>query len=55
MKASALSFPAATLLAIAGMIWGIVMAASGDHSAMPAHAEMQTRPMRSVGSPVQGE
>jgi len=40
MKASALSFPAATLLAIAGMIWGIVMAASGDHSAMPAHAHL---------------
>jgi peptidoglycan/LPS O-acetylase OafA/YrhL len=38
MKASSLSFPAAILLAIAGMIWGIVMAASGDHSAMPAHA-----------------
>ena len=40
MKASAVSFPAATLLAIAGMIWGIVMAASGDHSAMPAHAHL---------------
>jgi hypothetical protein len=40
MKASSLSFPAATLLAIAGMIWGIVMAASGDHSAMPAHAHL---------------
>jgi FtsH-binding integral membrane protein len=35
-----LSFPAAILLAIAGMIWGIVMAASGDHSAMPAHAHL---------------
>jgi hypothetical protein len=40
MKASSLSFPAAILLAIAGMIWGIVMAASGDHSAMPAHAHL---------------
>jgi hypothetical protein len=40
MKASSLSFPAATLLAIAGMTWGIVMAASGDHSAMPAHAHL---------------
>jgi hypothetical protein len=40
MKASSLSFPAATLLAIVGMIWGIVMAASGDHSAMPAHAHL---------------
>jgi FtsH-binding integral membrane protein len=40
MKASSLSFPAATLLAIVGMVWGIVMAASGDHSAMPAHAHL---------------
>jgi FtsH-binding integral membrane protein len=40
MKASSLSFPAATLMAIAGMVWGIVMAASGDHSAMPAHAHL---------------
>jgi hypothetical protein len=40
MKASSLSFPAATLLAVAGMVWGIVMAASGDHSAMPAHAHL---------------
>jgi cbb3-type cytochrome oxidase subunit 1 len=40
MKASAVSFPAATLLAIVGMIWGIVMAASADHSTMPAHAHL---------------
>jgi hypothetical protein len=40
MKASSLSFPAAILLAIAGMVWGIVMAASGDHSAMPAHTHL---------------
>jgi peptidoglycan/LPS O-acetylase OafA/YrhL len=40
MKASTVSFPAAVLMAIAGMIWGIVMAISGDHSAMPAHAHL---------------
>jgi len=40
MKASSLSFQAAVVLAVAGMIWGIVMAASGDHSAMPAHAHL---------------
>jgi peptidoglycan/LPS O-acetylase OafA/YrhL len=38
MKASSLSFQAAVLIALAGMIWGIVMAISLDHSAMPAHA-----------------
>lgn len=40
MKASSLSFQAAVLLVVAGMIFGIVMAASGDHSAMPAHAHL---------------
>jgi hypothetical protein len=40
MKASSLSFQAAVMLVVAGMIWGIVMAASGDHSAMPAHAHL---------------
>jgi hypothetical protein len=40
MKASSLSFQAAVVLVVAGMIWGIVMAASGDHSAMPAHAHL---------------
>src|SRR6202158_482176 len=40
MKASSLSFQAAVVLVIAGMIWGIVMAASGDHAAMPAHAHL---------------
>jgi FtsH-binding integral membrane protein len=40
MKASTVSFPAAVLMAIAGMIWGIVMAISGDHSALPAHAHL---------------
>jgi hypothetical protein len=40
MKASTLSFPAAVLFVIAGMTWGIIMAVSQDHSAMPAHAHL---------------
>jgi hypothetical protein len=40
MKASILSFRAAVLLVIAGMIWGIVMGISQDHSTMPAHAHL---------------
>ena len=40
MKASTLSFPAAVLFVIAGMVWGLVMAISQDHSAMPAHAHL---------------
>jgi len=40
MKASSLSFPAAVLMVVAGMIWGIAMAISQDHSAMPAHAHL---------------
>ena len=40
MKASSLSFPAAVLFVTAGMVWGIVMAISKDHSAMPAHAHL---------------
>jgi hypothetical protein len=40
MKASSLCFQAAVLLAIVGMVWGIAMAMSGDHSAMPAHAHL---------------
>jgi hypothetical protein len=40
MKASSLSFRAAVVLVVVGMCWGIVMAASGDHSAMPAHAHL---------------
>ena len=40
MKASSLSFQAAVLFVLAGMVWGIVMAISGDHSAMPAHAHL---------------
>ena len=40
MKASVLSFRAAVLLVIAGMIWGIVMGISQDHSTLPAHAHL---------------
>ena len=40
MKASHLSFRAAVLFVLAGMIWGLVMAISNDHSAMPAHAHL---------------
>ena len=40
MKASSVSFPAAVLMVVAGMIWGIIMAVSRDHSAMPAHAHL---------------
>jgi len=40
MKASSLSFPVAVLMVVAGMIWGIIMAISQDHSAMPAHAHL---------------
>jgi hypothetical protein len=40
MKASILSFRAAVLMAIAGMIWGIAMGISQDHSTFPAHAHL---------------
>lgn len=40
MRASALSFQAAVVFVIVGMVWGIVMAISEDHSAMPAHAHL---------------
>jgi drug/metabolite transporter (DMT)-like permease len=40
MKASSLSFQAAILFVLAGMIWGIQMAVSNDHSAFPAHAHL---------------
>lgn len=33
-------FFTATLYVTAGMIWGIAMAASGDHSLYPAHAHL---------------
>lgn len=38
--ASSLSFRAAVALVVVGMTWGIIMAASGDHSTMPAHAHL---------------
>jgi cbb3-type cytochrome oxidase subunit 1 len=40
MKASILSFRAAVVLVVAGMLWGIAMAISEDHSTMPAHAHL---------------
>lgn len=43
MKASSVSFPAAVLMVIAGMIWGIIMAVSRDHSAMGACPSQSAR------------
>ena len=40
MKASSLSFQAAVLLVLAGMVWGLQMAISRDHAALPAHAHL---------------
>jgi len=40
MQASNLSFQAAVLLVVVGMIWGIFMAISQDHSTFPAHAHL---------------
>src|SRR5262249_56700317 len=40
MKASSLSFQAAVLIVLAGMVWGLQMAISNDHSAFPAHAHL---------------
>jgi hypothetical protein len=40
LKASSLSFQVAVVFVVAGMIWGIIMAISDDHSAMPAHAHL---------------
>jgi hypothetical protein len=40
MRASSLSFRAAVLFVIVGMAWGISMAISNDHAAMPAHAHL---------------
>jgi len=33
-------FGTAALCVLGGMIWGVIMAASGDHSMMPAHAHL---------------
>jgi cbb3-type cytochrome oxidase subunit 1 len=40
MKASIVSFRAAVLIVLAGIIWGMVMGISQDHSTMPAHAHL---------------
>lgn len=40
MKVSSLSFRAAVLFVIAGMIWGIIMGISENHVTMPAHAHL---------------
>jgi hypothetical protein len=40
MRASALSFCTAVCLGIIGMMMGIAMAASGNHSVFPAHAHL---------------
>jgi hypothetical protein len=40
MRASKLCFLAAVLAAIAGMLWGLDMAISENHAAMPAHAHL---------------
>lgn len=40
MKASSLCFRAAVLFVLAGMAWGIQMAASHNHAAFPAHAHL---------------
>ncbi len=40
MTASSLSFRAAVVFAIIGMAMGIAMAATHDHSVMPAHAHL---------------
>jgi len=40
MKASAICFQAGVVLVLAGMIWGLQMAISRDHAALPAHAHL---------------
>ena len=40
MRASSLCFQAAVLFVLAGMVWGLQMAISTDHSAFPAHAHL---------------
>ena len=40
MTASTLCFRAAMLLVLAGMLWGLQMAITDDHSAFPAHAHL---------------
>ena len=40
MKASSLSFKAAVLFVLAGMVWGLQMAISENHAAFPGHAHL---------------
>ncbi|KUO56550.1 MAG: hypothetical protein APF80_06700 [Alphaproteobacteria bacterium BRH_c36] len=40
MTASKLCFRSAMILLLAGIVWGLHMAISTDHSAMPAHAHL---------------
>ena len=40
MTPSNLCFRAAMLLVLAGMVWGLQMAITDDHSAFPAHAHL---------------
>ena len=40
MRASKLCFLTAVVAAIAGMLWGLDMAISENHAAMPAHAHL---------------
>ena len=40
MRASSACFQAAVLFVLAGMVWGLQMAISNDHSAFPAHAHL---------------
>lgn len=40
MPTSVLCFRAAALIGLIGMIWGLTMAASGEHATMPAHAHL---------------
>jgi cbb3-type cytochrome oxidase subunit 1 len=40
VTASSLGFPAAVLMLLAGMGWGLAMAITQDHAAMPAHAHL---------------
>jgi len=40
MKASVLSIRAAVIMVVAGMVWGIAMGISEDHSTLPAHAHL---------------
>jgi hypothetical protein len=40
VKASSLSFQAAVVMVVVGMIWGLQMAISRDHASLPAHAHL---------------